>query len=180
MKHFASVVLVSALAISLHAQDAKNTAATNQAAAEMAAPIASFSAAVAVLSAPLILTNDFIYLPGDQVEVTNGGKAVFNFTVTNEGSFVIEALVNAPDESSNSFYLNIDAQPEDPEMIWDIEITSGFEKRMVGWRGNGDSAADEFASKYFKLTAGKHDLIIVGREPGVQLKSLSIRPAPPQ
>ena len=62
-------------------------------------------------------------------------------------------------------------------MIWDMEVTKGFEERIVSWRGNGDSSSDEFTPKVFKLTAGEHKLMIVGREPTF-LKSVSIRPAP--
>ena len=175
MNHFYSVILACALAISASAQDATTNSpdATNQ------SPGQFFPASAAVLTAPLVLTNDYFYLTGDQAEVTNGGSAIFNFTITNAGDYVIEALVNAPDESSNSFFLNIDAQPEDPDMIWDIEVTGGFEKRVVDWRGNGDSSNDEIVPKSFKLAPGAHKLIIVGREPGTLLKSLTLRTAPP-
>jgi hypothetical protein len=61
-------------------------------------------------------------------------------------------------------------------MIWDIDVTNGFEERIVSWRGKGDVDNDEFKPMVFKLTAGEHKLIIVGREP-TQLKSVSIRPA---
>lgn len=176
MNYFSSVVLACALAIPAFGQDATTNSpdATNQ------SPGQFFPASAAVLTAPLALTNDYLYLTGDQAEVTNGGSAIFTFTTTNAGDFVIEALVNAPDESSNSFFLNIDAQPEDPDMIWDVELTTGFEKRVVDWRGDGsDSSSDEFAPKSFKLAPGAHKLIIVGREPGTLLKSLTLRTAPP-
>jgi hypothetical protein len=66
-------------------------------------------------------------------------------------------------------------------MIWDIDVTMGFEKRVVSWRGNAaDSGSDQFAPKRFMLTAGAHKLVIVGREPDTQLKSLTIRAAPAQ
>lgn len=169
-----SIILACALAVPALAQDAT----TNISAATGLPAIQSFSASDGVLTAPLALTNDYIVLLGDQAELTNGGKAVFNFTVTNAGNFVIETLVNAPDESSNSFFLNIDAQPIDPDMIWDVPVTSGFEKRTVSWRGDGDSSADQFTPKTFKLDTGTHNLIIIGREPGTLLKSLSIHPAP--
>jgi hypothetical protein len=181
MKHFSSIVLACALAIPVFAQDANTNAVTetNAPAADVQSPGQFFPASAAVLTAPLVLTNGYFFLAGDQAELTNGGKAVFNFTVTNAGSYVIEALVSAPDESSNSFFLNIDAQPEDPDMIWDVELTTGFQKRVADWRGNGsDSASDQFAPKRFNLTAGAHQIVIVGREPGTLLKSLTLRPAP--
>ena len=37
-------------------------------------------------------------------------------------------------------------------MIWDIELTNGFEERVVNWRGTGEAGSDEFNPKVFKLT----------------------------
>ena len=183
MNHFFSIMLAGALAIPALAQDAKTSATpegNKPADAGVQAAGQFFLASAAVLSAPLVLTNDYFYLASSQAEVADGGKAVFNFSITSAGNYLIETLVNAPDESSNSFYLNIDAPPTDPDMIWDIEVTSGFMKRTVNWRGSGSDSSDEFAPKRFKLAPGAHTLVIVGREPGVQLKSLTIRPAPPE
>ncbi len=183
MKQFPSIILACALAIPALAQDAKTNAATEPnkpADANVPASGQLFPASAAVLTAPLALTNDYLHLTTAQAELADGGKAVFNFTITNAGNYEIEALVNAPDESTNSFFVNIDAQPVDPDMIWDIQLTAGFEKRLVNWRGDGDSSTDQFTPKIFKLEAGAHALIIVGREPDAQLKSLTIFPAPPE
>ena len=174
MKHFSTIILAFALAIPAFAQEAK----TNSTDAAALAPGQTLAASAAVVTAPIVLTNDAIVLIGDgMAEVADGGKAVFNFTITNAGDYVAETLVNADDESTNSFFVNVDAQPTDPDMIWDIDVTSGFEKRIVNWRGSGDSGTDEFAPKRFKLEPGAHTLVIVGREPGTLLKSLTIRPA---
>jgi P pilus assembly chaperone PapD len=104
-------------------------------------------------------------------DVTSGGKAVFTFSVTNAGNFVIEAVAHGPDDNSNSYFVNVDAMPADA-MIWDVEVTDGFEKHLVNWRGSGDGANDEFSPKVFKLEPGKHQIILVGREPGTELKSI--------
>jgi hypothetical protein len=64
-------------------------------------------------------------------------------------------------------------------MIWDIEVTDGFEKRLVNWRGDGDASNGQFVPKTFKLGPGDHTLILAGREPDARLKSLTIFPAPP-
>jgi hypothetical protein len=183
VKQFSSIVLAYALAIPSLAQDATTKAVTEPTkpvVADVQASGQSFLASAAILTAPLVLTNDYLYLAADQQEVAGGGKAVFNFTITNAGNYEIETLVCAPDESTNSFFVNIDAQPVDPDMIWDIEVTTGFEKRVMNWRGNGDSATDQFTPKIFKLEPGAHTLVIVGREPDVQLRSLTILPAPPE
>jgi hypothetical protein len=183
MKPFSSIVIACALAIPALAQDTKTKTVTESikpADATIQAPGQSFPASAAVLTAPLVLTNDYLSLASEQAELAAGGKAVFNFTIKDAGNYVIETLVNAPDESSNSFFVNIDAMPTDPDMIWDIEVTTGFEKRLVNWRGNGDPNTDQFTPKSFKLEPGAHTLILVGREPDVRLKSASILPAPPE
>jgi hypothetical protein len=181
MKQFSSsIVLACALAIPALAQDVKTNSASEPnkpASVDVQASGQSFPASAAVLTTPLALTNDYVFLNSDQAEVASGGKAVFSFTVTNAGNYEIETLVNAPDGSSNSFFVNIDAQPTDPDMIWDIPVTTGFEKRVISWRGNGDVDNDEFTPKRFKIEPGAHSLVIVGREPGTLLKSVTIRTA---
>ncbi len=135
-----------------------------------------FPVTAGVIAAPFVVTNDYLYQPGPQTEVGAGGKALYTFAVTNAGTYVIQAVVSAPAEESNSFYLNIDAPPEDPAMIWDIPVTTGFEARVVSWRGDGSDQDDQFVPKKFQLTPGTHKLFLYGREPDVKLKTLAIMP----
>jgi len=174
MKTFSRILLMCVLALPSFAQDAKTNAAPAQASKKPAA-VVTLPASAGEISKPLVLKDEAISQP-EQTEVNEGGKAIYSFTLTNAGNYVIHAMVNAPDESANSFYVNVDAQPEDPMMIWDIDVTNGFEDRTVSWRGNGGADSDEFAPKRFKLSAGAHKLFIVGREPAF-LKSVSIHPA---
>jgi PKD repeat protein len=113
--------------------------------------------------------------------VSDGGRAVYAFTVGAQGDYQISTVVNAPTTGGNSFFVNIDSDPTDPTMIWDIPVTSGFEARTVSWRGNGVGENDQFVPKSFTLNAGAHQLIVIGREPDVQLQSITIigKPAPP-
>ena len=175
MRTFAAVLLASSLVILTFAQDAANKAASPPTVkpAPPAAPAIPVTAAV--VTAPFVLKDGAVSQPA-HTDVAGGGKAVFTFTVAKAGNYVIHAIANAPDEDSNSFFLNIDADPVEPLMIWDLDVTKGFEERIVSWRGNGDQDSDEFKPKVFALAAGEHKLIVVGREPG-QLKSVSIRPA---
>ena len=191
MKHFSLIALALALAIPALAQN--NITLTNAVAdtnalvvadtnalvvADTNAPAAAeLTASAATLTAPLMLTNGYICLTNDSMaDLTSGGKAVFSFSLTNAGNFVIEAEAHGPDDSSNSYFVNMDAMPAD-DMIWDVEVADGFEKHLMTWRGTGDATTPEFAPKVFKLSLGKHQLILVGREPGTELKSITIRPA---
>lgn len=184
MKPISPIFLACVLVIPAFAQEAKTNAPpeVKKTAPAVAIPDAqatgiTFPASAGVISAPFVVTNGYLYQPGPQTEVNGGGKAIYSFTITNAGNYVIHAVVNAPAMESNSFYLNVDAPPEDPTMIWDIEVTTGFVDRVVSWRGDGSDTEDQFVPKRFHLATGMHKLIIYGREPDTQLKTLSIRPA---
>ena len=175
MKIFPLILLACVLAIPSFAQDAKTNAMPDQTSAtnKMGAPVAAFPVSAGVITAPFVVTNGILSQP-ETTELGDGGKAVYNFTITNAGNYLILGMVSAEEETMNSFFVNVDAQPDDL-MIWDIDLTKGFEERTVNWRGNGGADSGEFVPKRFKLSAGAHKLIIVGREPA-QLKSISIRP----
>lgn len=142
----------------------------------------SFEAESGVLTAPFVIANGYISQPST-TDITTGGRATYTFTITNAGYHVIQAVISAPSLTENSFYMNIDAEPQDPTMAWDIlPPTTGFETRLVSWRGSGTADGNEFVPKYFNLTTGTHQLIIRGREGNVLLDRFAIvkMPAPPQ
>ena len=151
---------------------------TGSATAVMAGLI--FPAAAATLTSPFTLSNGYIS-QSIQTGVTNGGTATFTFSITNTGSYVIQALVNAPNDSANSLYVNIDAMPTDPYDTWQIPITTGFQNLVVSWQGTGTYDNSQFVPEIFNLTAGTHQLIFVGREAGTQLQQVSVLkiPSPP-
>lgn len=172
MKSFL-ILLAATFTISSFAEDAKTNAAPSPDAGK--GTVLMFPASSGVISAPMVLTNGCIS-QSETTEVEGGGKAVYEFTIASAGDYVIRGMVSAPADDANSFFINVDAQPDD-QMIWDIDVTSGFEERTVSWRGSGTGDSDEFSPKIFKLTAGKHKLFIVGREAEAELKTITIRPA---
>jgi hypothetical protein len=117
----------------------------------------------------------YVYQPLPSIGSTSGGIATYNVTITNAGNYEIQALVYAPSTSANSFLVNIDSQPQNPTMIWDImPITSGFEQRIVSWRGGGSENNDQIVPKIFSLSIGPHQIIFVGREPGTAIASFTL------
>jgi len=134
-----------------------------------------FAATSGTITAPFIATDNTISQPA-YTSVTAGGRAVYSFTIGATGDYLVSALVNAPDDGANSFYLNIDAEPTDSTMIWDIPITSGLTEQTVSWRGNGTHKVNQFAPKVFNLSAGTHQLIVRGREANCQLGQITISP----
>jgi hypothetical protein len=141
------------------------------------------------ITAPFVVSN-YVYWPGGhyrseyalyqpaETSLAGGGRAVYNFTLDSPGNYVIQATVNAPNAGANSFFVSVDAQPQDPEMVWDIPLTSGFQSRLVSWRGSGDTMNDQFVPKIFSLAAGPHYIVVGGREAITFLRDLAVLPHP--
>jgi len=123
---------------------------------------------------PFILNQGTIFQKIETDHPALGGRASFRFEITTPGEYIVKIKVNAPDTSSNSFYVNIDDEPTSPDMIWDIGVTHGFEEREVSWRGSGTDLDNQFSPKVFKLDSGLHELIIVGRESNAQFQEVDI------
>jgi len=141
------------------------------------APLAglSFESTAGVIAAPFVAdAGGFISQPSE-TGVTDGGRAMYAFTITNAGTYNVAANVDAPDASANSLFVNVDAEPTDPNMIWDIiSFTTGLQNRVVSWRGNGTFDSPEFVNKEFNLSPGVHQLIIRGREANVKIGRITI------
>ena len=142
----------------------------------------SFASTSGTISAPFYVTNGAIAQPA-YTGVTAGGQAVYTFNISAAGHYTVSVSVNAASQDYNSLFLNIDAQPTDPTMIWDIPVTTGFTSKTVSWRGNGvvsstspSGLTAQFAPKVFNLSTGVHRLIIRGRESNTLLGTITIAP----
>jgi hypothetical protein len=167
----------------LTASDGVNNASSSITTGVETPPVANtsltFQATAGTITAPFTVTGNYISQSVQTTVISSAGEDAFNFTITNAGNYVIQALVNAPGDSANSFYVNIDAQPVDPTMCWDIfPLTTNFEQRIVSWRGTGTDTNNQYVPKIFNLATGAHQIIFAGREPGTELESFSILELP--
>lgn len=161
--------------------------ASSSANVTVSAPTASaltFASTSGTISAPFYATNNGAIVQSASTSMTAGGQAIYTFNISVAGNYVVSALVNAPSTDNNSFFINIDGQPTDPTMIWDVPVTTGFAGRPVSWRGNGTVSSTsssgltaQYAPKVFSLTAGTHQLIVRGREGNTQLAMFTIAPS---
>ncbi len=135
----------------------------------------SFAASSGTISAPFIVANGTLYQAALS-SVTGGGRAVYSFSIINAGNYTVSAQVYAPNDGANSFFVNIDTEPTDPLMIWDVPIAASWFNRTVSWRGSGTADSDQFVPKVFNLTAGTHQLIVRGREANCRLGAITIAP----
>jgi len=167
--------------------DSGSSVASPSANVTVSAPAAStnltFASTSGTISAPFVVNSGAI-MQAANTSVTAGGQAIYTFNISVAGNYVVSALVNAPSTDNNSLFINIDAQPTDPTMIWDIPVTTGFASRTVSWRGTGTVSSTsasgltaQYGPKVFSLSAGTHQLIVRGRESNVQLGTFTIAPS---
>lgn len=126
------------------------------------------------IAPPFMITDDFIVQPTATDDFHLSGRASYRFEITTTGDYILNMVVDAPDSGANSLFVNINGEPEDSSMIWDIEVTDGFEERTVSWRGDGSPDANEFVPKVFSLPAGQHELIIRGREGNTRIDQIRL------
>ena len=130
-----------------------------------------------IVDAPFRIGDTNIYQT-IETDLPGSGCAEYPFNLPRAGNYVLQTTVNAPHTGANSFFVNIDAEPQDPYMIWDIPVTTGYEQRVVSWRRNGTPTNNQFVPKVFNLTQGPHQLLIRGREAYTRLQSMTVTPYP--
>lgn len=138
-------------------------------------PALTFAATSGAITMPFIVAAGGIYQSAI-TGVTEGGRAAYTFTITNAGHYTLSARVDAPRDDANSLFVNIDAEPASPAMIWDIPVTAGPTDRTVSWRGNGTGDYNQFNPKVFTLGTGTHQLIVRGREANCSLSAFTLAP----
>ena len=136
-----------------------------------------FKARSGIVTDPFVMTNDSICQLVD-TDLAGGGRAVFSFTLTNAGTYALIFFVNVPNTETNSLYVDIDNEPQDPKTIWKIPATSGFENRIVFWPENVTPGVIQSKQKNFTLAPGNHNIIVRGKAANVQIAGVILRRLP--
>ena len=130
----------------------------------------TFASTQGVITPPFARnTDNTISQTIESVNPINGGKAVYTFTITNPGPYIVSINVKAPNDGANSVFANIDGEPVAPTMIWDIPVASGLQSRTITWRGTGGESP-----KVWSLGAGTHRLVLRGREAKTKVGQITI------
>jgi hypothetical protein len=139
----------------------------------------SFDASAGVITAPFTVNNNAVSQDTETSDPTQGGRAFYSFVVPTAGDYYLSATVNCPDESANSFFVNVDAEPT-ATMTWHIPVTSGYELKVATW--SAWPVPPDITPKIWTLSAGTHQLIFRGREAHALLQhiTLGVVPSPPQ
>lgn len=95
--------------------------------------------------------------PPQKGEGVCGGGLNFTVYCSSDGRIDFLTLVLAPDVYSNSFFIQVDDQDEKP---WDAGIHNVF-----AWSTRSGT---------FTVSSGSHDLLLKGRDNGIQVKTLGM------
>ena len=95
------------------------------------------------------------------------GRASFDFSLERPGTYGLQALVFAPTQDDNSFWVRIDDRP------W-IQWTGIAPSGNWQWSDVRD-AGDNHRLVEFDLSAGKHRLVFAYREDGTMLEQVALR-----
>src|SRR5205085_3723224 len=124
-----------------------------------------------------VLGDGYVYQPV-ATGLADGGRASYPFNLASAGNYLVQAIVDAPVAAQRSFFVNVDAEPQEPYMAWRIPITMDFQAANVSWQGNGNCLNPQIVPAVFSLSAGNHQLIIRGRDANAKLDRISILSLP--
>lgn len=123
-----------------------------------------FAATSGVIAAPFVSGEDGSVFQPNLTAATNGGRAVYRFTITNAGDYTLYALVHAPSHKGNSVCLDVNAEPQDPAMTWHIPVRVPASNKPDWMKARGPGG-----DRVFRLEAGTHTLIVRGMGPNLRL-----------
>jgi len=131
-------------------------------------------AASAMLTSPMVLNGDYMHVPDNGALNNNSGsntagRANFYFDTPYSAAYKIYALVNAPSNNDNSFFVRVN---NGNYAQWHVPVTSGFEWREVTHTTN----MSEFTN--FIPVGNSHRLEVKQREDGTQLQRVIITDDP--
>jgi hypothetical protein len=114
------------------------------------------------------------------------GKVTYEFEVPRGGNYWIWGRVHAPDSNADSFLVAVDLEAsqiyDTGECIWSQFsaqkqwIWTRVSQRTGNWKS--DQSCLELKERVFSLSAGRHTLVIMGRENRSQLDAILITDDP--
>lgn len=138
-----------------------------------------FEAESAQLTSPMNLDSTssmtWIYSDWQTIVPSPVGMASYTFQITETGYYLVTLYAKTPSGANNSIYLNID-DPNftEPEMVWDMPVSTEWTSMTSSWRGNGTFEHSQYSPKTWFLTEGQHILYVGSREAGALIDSITM------
>jgi len=140
-----------------------------------APPVTQFTlkASDALVSNGMVFENDAVFHTAGSFNPANSGLALFNFNIEVAGEYALDALVLAPDRSSNSFFIDIDREPN-ADKAWRMVADPAIVKKRVRVGNFAPDPNDPAPEHRFILSEGSHQIFIRGREPNTRLFEITV------
>jgi hypothetical protein len=125
------------------------------------------------VTAPFMRHGDHIVYDAETKDPAQSGRVIVTFDVATSGTYMLRMLVDAPNDSANSVFVSVNNPVVQEVHTWHIAPTSGFETRTVGY----GISVETTTANAFTLSAGRHTVIVAGRERGVRIGRIWLDPA---
>lgn len=128
------------------------------------------------LISPMTVSANVISATGDASSaIPADGYALYGFATSSNGYYYIFSNCRGETSGADSFYVQIDGVPVAQTNTWDIlPATTGFQDRVVSWRGSGTFTSPQYTTNLWYLTSGDHYLAIFRREPAAAISNLTL------
>lgn len=126
----------------------------------MVQPVNNMQASNATAISPMVVANGIGYATATD----SGGLLIFGFNVTTNSSISFLANVQGPNNASNSFDVQMNGIPVEPQNVFDIAAAPGWQTVAVSQRGNGTDLAPQFPTNVWSALTGNNYLAVMGRE----------------
>jgi hypothetical protein len=131
-------------------------------------------AVAGTISPPFYISGGVVTQTND-TEISQGGKAVYTFAVTNAGEYVIYAVVGGRSGKACALKVSVNEEADGTNGLWQFLTSDKAERRAVG----STKAANHRDYDIFNLSAGTHQLLVRGSTAGTKLEKFYIRPNKP-
>ncbi len=112
--------------------------------------------------------------------IETGGRAVYTFSITNAGDYLIWAALSGKPGKSTTLKISLGARAQPSSFLWQFEPSDTIRRQPVGSKKNARSYRDYCV---FSLPAGTHQLDVRGATEGTRIEQFIVRshgrPAPP-
>jgi len=131
------------------------------------------SAGLVRVTSPMTRTGSYVSQSYQTTDPALAGRAILPMFAPVAGDYTITANVDCADGASNSFFVDVDAEPTTSN-IWHILVTTGTANRTVTFLETAGFETGTQSPAVWTLAAGSHLVHVYGRETNAQLYSLTL------
>lgn len=131
------------------------------------------------ITEPFLVSKDAI-VHSAQSELVKGGRAIYQFTTVEPGTYVILAALKGSGETNIVLHVGIDKEEfaTETDGKWQFTAKPVLQSIPVGCRSSDGDPIARGKPMRFNLVPGTHKLLVQGRTAGVEIESFTLQRTP--